>query len=63
MDGKFNCTYCVKKFTTKQHLTIHYTICKEKYKKDGLSNLDSKIKELEDEKKILKIKYLYIKKN
>jgi len=56
MDGKFNCTYCLKKFTTKQHLIIHYTICKEKYKKDALSNLDSKIKELEDENKDLENK-------
>ena len=48
-NDKFNCSYCLKNFTTKQHLLTHHTRCKEKYKKDALSNLDSKILELENE--------------
>lgn len=63
IDGKFNCSYCAKKFTTKQHLTIHYTTCKEKYKKDGLSKLESKIKELEDENQNLESELLLVKEN
>ena len=55
--NNFNCEYCLKKFTTKDHLYTHYKSCKEKF----VNTKDIEVEKLKKEIEKLKEELYHVK--